>query len=387
MKPKFMKSELPPIYKRNKQDAYLDPIRQKLILVTPEETVRQHAISYLINNLQVPKEMIRVEEPLSHYGVKSKGRADIVIDRYDEVNDVYYSMAVIECKAPDVVLDEKAMNQMIDYADALTCDYCMMINGEEFLCCKFENNEYITIADFPSYEEMLNGKYKEISFGEPPSRLKFNELEDGLEDYVDGGFIGENTPRQLALPMINFLECLLYIEHKFPVKKYNLFNLIEDYGVRFMTYGNASGGKFTRPYRSFLINYKDNTEFVSISMSAYGDIDKMGIHVAIDNEKLSHHSLQLVVEDNIEINGNRINFYHHGKITVANKGAAPIDGLRKLVVKEYPKIIDGDIFYLGSLTNNKLWNLDDPEVMNLVENLISYALIRDEYRAYVKSKY
>lgn len=31
--------ELPPIYKRNGRDCYLDPIRQKLIYITPEETV------------------------------------------------------------------------------------------------------------------------------------------------------------------------------------------------------------------------------------------------------------------------------------------------------------------------------------------------------------
>ena len=38
------KAQLPPIYKRDGRDCYLDPIRQKLIFITPEETVRQ--ISY-----------------------------------------------------------------------------------------------------------------------------------------------------------------------------------------------------------------------------------------------------------------------------------------------------------------------------------------------------
>ena len=43
-------------------------------------------------------------------------------------------------------------------------------------------------------------------------------------------------------------------------------------------------------------------------------------------------------------------------------------------------------FYLGNLVDDRLWSLDDEEVIKLVENLISYALIRDEYRAIVKAR-
>lgn len=46
--------KLPPIYIRDGKECYLDPIRQKLIFITPEETVRQIAISYLINEQKVP---------------------------------------------------------------------------------------------------------------------------------------------------------------------------------------------------------------------------------------------------------------------------------------------------------------------------------------------
>ena len=49
--------------------------------------------------------------------------------------------------------------------------------------------------------------------------------------------------------------------------------------------------------------------------------------------------------------------------------------------KKYSEIIYGKKFYLGTLTHNRLWTLDDEEVMKVVENLIAYALIRDEYRA------
>ena len=48
-------------------------------------------------------------------------------------------------------------------------------------------------------------------------------------------------------------------------------------------------------------------------------------------------------------------------------------------------MVNGKKFYLGTLTNDKLWRLDDPEVGHVIANLISYALIRDKYRKYKKS--
>ena len=73
----FSKEKLPPIYKRNGKDCYLDPIREKLIQITPEETIRQQVISYLLDKLEIPHTMIRVEERLSHYGINTKNRPTI----------------------------------------------------------------------------------------------------------------------------------------------------------------------------------------------------------------------------------------------------------------------------------------------------------------------
>lgn len=96
-------------------------------------------------------------------------------------------------------------------------------------------------------------------------------------------------------------------------------------------------------------------------------------------------ALQLVVEDNVLVNGNKVDFYHHGRIAVGKLGSGKIDELRIFINARYPQIISGNKFYLGSLINDKLWSLDDEEVMKLIVNLISYAIVRDEYREYVKN--
>lgn len=142
---------------------------------------------------------------------------------------------------------------------------------------------------------------------------------------------------------------------------------------------------------SVKIDYNGSTEFVSIGLSPYStwskqDIAKTAINVAIDTDDDAHHSLQLCVDDNVVRNGKKVTFYHSGRIGFSNKGSGKIEGLRIFTEDLYPSIIDGKRFNLGTLTYDRLWEVDDPKFMNLIENLISYALVRDEYRKYLRKQ-
>ena len=123
---KIEEQKLPEIHIRKGRECYLDPIRERLIYITPEETVRQRVIAWLITELQVPKQMITVEEHLSHYGNKSRRRADIVIHEYDQDNNERFPIAIVECKAPGILLGSKVAEQVLDYTDTVCCDYAMI---------------------------------------------------------------------------------------------------------------------------------------------------------------------------------------------------------------------------------------------------------------------
>ena len=383
--------KLPKVFKRTGKECYLDTIRKKLIYITPEETIRQRAISYLVNELQVPTDVIRVEEKLAHYGLNSSRRADIVVHKVNENNELD-PLLVVECKAPGVLLGEKAINQVLDYSDALLCDYVMLVNGDIALCYKYDEkkSQYNEIDGLPQYEEMLVGQSLYVDDTEEPERIPFDELRENFNVYR-GIDIGSSTDDDKTMMAMNLWECLLDTRYTLPVGQYKLFSVIEDYGVRMLTYGNASGGVFAGPYRSFLIDVDGSTEFVSIGISTYiteakPNVEKTALTVAIDNEKESHHALQLVIDDNVVIEKNKCLFYHHGRIGIGNIGSGKIDELRKFVYERYPKLIHDKKFYLGRLKQERLWRLIDADVIEVIENLISYALIRDEYRAYVKSK-
>ena len=79
-------------------------------------------------------------------------------------------------------------------------------------------------------------------------------------------------------------------------------------------------------------------------------------------------------------------FYHHGKIGIGKIGSGKISELRSIVETVAPDLIRGNKFYLGSLPIDRLWTLQDEDVIGLIKNLICYALIRDSYRKYKKSQ-
>ena len=387
--------KLPPIYKRGDKDCYLDPVRKKLIYITPEETIRQKVISYLINNLKVPVEMISVEAHLSHYGIRSKRRADIIIHGKD-VDGILIPVAIIECKAPGVILGNMAAAQVADYCNSLYCDYAMMVNDCESICYHYDEKQdiYIQIDRLPEYSELLENKYSIIAQEELPDRVLHKDistfLKKNLTEYDPN--ISHLTEHKLACAAFNLLEGLLDTRHRLPVINNDMFTLIEDYGVRTMSYGDASGGKFDGLYRSFIIDKNNITEIVSIGLSTYTtyahpDDIKTSLNVAIDNEKESHHSLQLVLDDNVKYDKDKYTFYHHGRIAIGNKGSGKIRELREYVNRNRPELICGNKFFLGTLVDDRQWQLDDPEVAKLIENLISYALIRDEYRNEVKNRF
>ena len=383
---------LPQIFKRKGKECYLDPIRKKLIFITPEETVRQQVISHLLYDLKVPADMISVEENLAHYGIKSIRRTDITIKCLTKEGDLI-PIAVIECKAPGIGLGDKVAEQLSFYCDTLGCDYAMMTNDSEYQCFHYneETQQYDMIEKLPSYADILENKYAVQPSEEQPDRPSFEEIGEIFKKNpaVYDMEISPTTDYNLACASFNLLACLFDTDHKMPCRQYSSFNLIEDYGIRMLTYSNAGGGVFYGPYRSFLIERNGSTEFVSFGFSAYGRTEKpntwkTALNVAIDNEKESHHSLQLSIDDNVLYENGVVTFYHSGRIAIGNKGSGKISELRAFVASRHPSIIDGNRFNLGVLIHNRNWNLYDPDVVKLMENLIAYALVRDEYRDFVK---
>ncbi len=124
-----------------------DEIRKKFIVLTPEEWVRIHVVQYLIQEKNYPKSLINVEK-LIKINTISK-RYDIVV--YQPNGEIFL---LIECKKPDVSINQLVFDQIARYNLTLKAKYLMVTNGLNHYFCQmdFEQERYIFLKDIPDYE-------------------------------------------------------------------------------------------------------------------------------------------------------------------------------------------------------------------------------------------
>lgn len=131
-----------------------DPLRKKMVALTPEEGVRQWFIGLLQTQMKVPAHMMMSEVSMK-YGeglLKKDFRADILVfDRSLK------PLMVVECKRPDVELTEAVIEQAMKYNMVLNVKYIAITNGASSYICRRVGDKFEFIGNSPVYEEMLDG--------------------------------------------------------------------------------------------------------------------------------------------------------------------------------------------------------------------------------------
>lgn len=123
-----------------------DPIRRKWIILTPEEHVRQYLLQYLMQHLHYPPSLIAVEKQLT-LGTLTK-RFDIVV-----YNREHKPWLLAECKAPEVMITEATLNQLLQYHNTLQCRYWLLCNGHQVYCADAGNIAAIKwLEALPAYD-------------------------------------------------------------------------------------------------------------------------------------------------------------------------------------------------------------------------------------------
>ena len=126
-----------------------DIIRKKFVDATPEEWVRQHIIHYLINEKEVPASMISVEKQLILNNTKR--RTDVVV-----FNSNLKPILIIECKAPEVEINQLTVNQALRYNLELNVASVFLSNGLNHVFLKLGQNSSEILKQIPNYQMLLN---------------------------------------------------------------------------------------------------------------------------------------------------------------------------------------------------------------------------------------
>lgn len=125
-----------------------DIIRKKYVALTPEEWVRQHSLHFLIEQKNYPPGLTLVERRLKVAALDK--RIDIAVcDTKGKIQ------LLVECKAPEVPLNQKVFDQIARYNWEARADLLMVTNGLNHFYCRmdYENGKYLFLPELPAYSE------------------------------------------------------------------------------------------------------------------------------------------------------------------------------------------------------------------------------------------
>lgn len=127
------------------KDFIFDTLRRKWILLTPEEWVRQNFVQYLVKVKGYPAAYIAIEKEIRVGELKK--RFDILI-----YNNNHQPWMLIECKAPEINLDENALHQVLRYNIAVPVSHILITNGTATYSWKKEKEKLGLTNEVPAWE-------------------------------------------------------------------------------------------------------------------------------------------------------------------------------------------------------------------------------------------
>ena len=136
--------------KRKENSLYIKcMVRNRLLVLTPEEWVRQNFIAYLISDKNVPQSLIAVEKQIKVNGLTK--RFDILV-----YNTQGTPQILIECKADTVPVNQAVFNQVSTYNMALKVPYLIVTNGVSHYVARvsFTEKEVSFLKEIPSFNEL-----------------------------------------------------------------------------------------------------------------------------------------------------------------------------------------------------------------------------------------
>ncbi len=121
-----------------------DEFRKQWVRLTPEEWVRQNMLQFLVQTEKYPAAFFAIEKEIMLGELKK--RFDILI--YDRNHQPWM---MIECKAMDVELTEKAVEQIIRYNMSVPVPYLVISNGSFSYAWMKQDNKLFSITGLPVF--------------------------------------------------------------------------------------------------------------------------------------------------------------------------------------------------------------------------------------------
>lgn len=133
------------IKEENGKEVIFDDLRKQWVRLTPEEWVRQNLIQYMLQVKKYPAAFIGIEKEIALGELKK--RFDLLV--FDRNHQPWM---MIECKAMDVELTDKVLEQIIRYNMSVPVSYLVISNGTYTYAWVKEKNRLISITELPVFD-------------------------------------------------------------------------------------------------------------------------------------------------------------------------------------------------------------------------------------------
>ncbi|MCP9290948.1 type I restriction enzyme HsdR N-terminal domain-containing protein [Gracilimonas sediminicola] len=260
-------SHFPQFRFRDGEKRLWNPILKKTFVIRPEEQIRLALVDYLILEAGVSSSRISFESPVKLPGDKSSSRTDIIC--YDSD---FKPLLLVECKAPDIKLDEKAAIQVARYNQKVGAPYLLVSNGTLDYWFEVEGEEVKFLPDLPELFHSTKKVSRDLAY------------------WTERGFIGEKLNQEAASFALE--SCMqLYKEPHQPVKYlgfddfppefalahyYRIFGFKENRKVGLCLSANLNGE--TRLNTVLNVNGA-NTAFCTVSLNALAENENRAAEV------------------------------------------------------------------------------------------------------------
>jgi hypothetical protein len=131
------------IKKERGKDFIFDTFRKKWLVLTPEEWVRQNFLQFMVKELNYPVALIAVEKEF-RFGEMNR-RFDILVYTTD-----HQPWLMVECKAPEIALDQTVLEQVLRYNISIPVDYLVITNGSSGFAWQ-KGKELNPLAEMPAF--------------------------------------------------------------------------------------------------------------------------------------------------------------------------------------------------------------------------------------------
>ncbi len=134
--------------REEEEEWIFDPVRRKRVRSTPEERVRQSFVRYLKEEKGHPYGLMEIEKG---FRLNKRYKRCDILTRDSNAE----AFMIVECKAPEVAIDQGVFDQVARYNIAFNVPYLVVTNGLEHYACRVdpEEHELHFLNDIPSFQE------------------------------------------------------------------------------------------------------------------------------------------------------------------------------------------------------------------------------------------